>query len=137
MVVVDANEEAMAKLDLLVADDAERKRRATEDAEDGDVEAARESSNAHWRYSAAERPCPSGRFELNMTQNGRAEFDGFDVALRVYLARIDPEIVIPDEQIIQVCLQTRGMDQHRLSSDTSFPGRPHQLSVQDGLVASA
>ncbi|KAJ7213901.1 hypothetical protein GGX14DRAFT_563480 [Mycena pura] len=91
MVVVDANEEAMAKLDLIVADDAERKRRATEDAEDGDVEAAPESSDVHWRYSAAERPCPSGRYELNMTQSGRAEFDGFDVALRVYLAQIDPE----------------------------------------------
>ncbi|KAJ7221434.1 hypothetical protein GGX14DRAFT_388602 [Mycena pura] len=102
MVVVDANEEAMAKLDLIVADDAKRKRRATEDAEDGNVEAAPKSSDAHWRYSAAERPCPSGRYELNMTQNGWAEFDGFDVALRVYLAQIDPKNDIPDEQTIQV-----------------------------------
>jgi hypothetical protein len=64
MVVVDANEETMVYIYMVVADDAERVKRANEKAKDGlDQIAEPIHSDAHWRFSAPEKAHPSMRFE--------------------------------------------------------------------------
>ncbi|KAJ7760324.1 hypothetical protein B0H14DRAFT_3511124 [Mycena olivaceomarginata] len=104
MVVVDANEETMAYIDMVVADDAERVKRANEEAKDGlDQIAESVHSDAHWRLSAPETAHLSMRFETERFR-GRNEpdFEGFDLALRKYLAETDPANEITSEQIIKV-----------------------------------
>jgi hypothetical protein len=104
MVVVDANEETMAYIDMVVADDAERVKRANEEAKDGlDQIAEPVHSDAHWRLSAPETAHLSKRFEAERFR-GRNEpdFEGFDLALRKYLAETDPANEITSEQIIKV-----------------------------------
>ncbi|KAJ7857467.1 hypothetical protein B0H14DRAFT_2578358 [Mycena olivaceomarginata] len=103
MVVVDANEETMVYIDMVVADDAERVKRANEKAKDGlDQIAEPIHSDAHWRFSAPEKAHPSMRFEAERFR-GRNEpdFEGFDLALRKYLAEKDPANEITSEQIIK------------------------------------
>ncbi|KAJ7194520.1 hypothetical protein GGX14DRAFT_377927, partial [Mycena pura] len=105
MVLIDANEEAMARLDLVVADHEECLRQIQNDAEDGadDIVAPAGTSDAHWRFLAPEPVRSLARFEADMQCTDRADFfDGFDLALRKFLAGEDPEQEISFEQVIQV-----------------------------------
>lgn len=105
MVVIDENEEAMARLDMLVADYEIRGKQKLEDSEDhadNTVEPAG-SPTAHWRFSAPNSSVNSRRFETEMSRGeGGEAFDGFDIALREFLAIHHPERVIAFEDTVMV-----------------------------------
>ncbi|KAJ7791390.1 hypothetical protein B0H14DRAFT_2395645, partial [Mycena olivaceomarginata] len=105
MVVIDENEEAMARLDMLVADYEIREKQKLEDSEDhadNTVEPAG-SPTAHWRFSAPNSSVNSRRFETEMSRGeGGEAFDGFDIALREFLAIHHPERVIAFEDTVMV-----------------------------------
>ncbi|KAJ7709357.1 hypothetical protein B0H14DRAFT_2415016, partial [Mycena olivaceomarginata] len=105
MVVIDENEEAMARLDMIVAD-AEacenQKSEDTDDDADDTVEPAG-SLTVHWRLSAPDNRMTSRRFETEMSRTAGGEaFNGFDIALRQFLSHHYPEQVITFEEIIMV-----------------------------------
>ncbi|KAJ7289746.1 hypothetical protein C8J57DRAFT_1706452 [Mycena rebaudengoi] len=99
MVKIDENEEAIAELDMLVADhhacQKEVQKKATEDADDEAGNLAPQIADAHWRLGAPNRKFASRRFEAEMRRTpGGENFQGFDVALRVFLATEYPDLQI-------------------------------------------
>ncbi|KAJ7841155.1 hypothetical protein B0H14DRAFT_2586999 [Mycena olivaceomarginata] len=103
MVVIDGNEEAMARLDMIVADTEACENQKSEDTDDDvedTVEPAR-SLTAHWRLSAPDNRMTSRRFETEMSRTAGGEaFNGFDMALQQFLSHHYPEQVITFEEII-------------------------------------
>ncbi|KAJ7729422.1 hypothetical protein B0H14DRAFT_2640427 [Mycena olivaceomarginata] len=103
MVVIDGNEEAMARLDMIVADAEACENQKSEDTDDDvedTVEPAR-SLTAHWRLSAPDNRMTSRRFETEMSRTAGGEaFNGFDMALQQFLSHHYPEQVITFEEII-------------------------------------
>ncbi|KAJ7202777.1 hypothetical protein GGX14DRAFT_570454 [Mycena pura] len=104
MVLIDENEEAMARLDMIVADSKAQEKQAAEDSEDGAaVVADAVSSDVHWRLAAPNARMSSARFEAQMTRASVSQdFDGFDIALREFFANRYPEFQISFEQILEV-----------------------------------
>ncbi|KAJ7210005.1 hypothetical protein GGX14DRAFT_565809 [Mycena pura] len=104
MVLIDENEEAMARLDMIVADSKAQEKQAAEDSEDGAaVVADAVSSDVHWCLAAPNARMSSARFEAQMTRASVSQdFDGFDIALREFLANRYPEFQISFEQILEV-----------------------------------
>ncbi|KAJ7248325.1 hypothetical protein C8J57DRAFT_1475494 [Mycena rebaudengoi] len=107
MVKIDENEEAMAELDMLVADhdtkQKELQRQVTVDAEDDTNMTAPLVTGAHWRLTAPHKNVGSRRFEAEMQKIvGGDVFRGFDVALRVFLATAHPDLQLAYENPIQV-----------------------------------
>ncbi|KAJ7241737.1 hypothetical protein C8J57DRAFT_1726504 [Mycena rebaudengoi] len=107
MVKIDENEEAIAELDMLVADHHARQKevqkKATEDADDEAGNLAPQIADAHWRLGAPNRKFASRRFEAEMLRTpGGENFQGFDVALRVFLATEYPDLQIGYEKTLHV-----------------------------------
>ncbi|KAJ7278287.1 hypothetical protein C8J57DRAFT_1713178 [Mycena rebaudengoi] len=107
MVKIDENEEAIAELDMLVADhhahQKEVQKKATEDADDEAGNLAPQIADAHWRLGVPNRKFASRRFEAEMLRTpGGENFQGFDVALRVFLATEYPDLQIGYEKTLHV-----------------------------------
>jgi hypothetical protein len=108
MVVIDENEEAMARLDMIVADAEACENQKSEDTDDNanDTVELAGSLTAHWRLSAPDNRMTSRRFETEMSRTAGGEaFNGFDMALRQFLSHHYPEQVITFEEIIMVRLR--------------------------------
>ncbi|KAF7325465.1 hypothetical protein MKEN_00395100 [Mycena kentingensis (nom. inval.)] len=106
MVLIDENEEVMAQLDMIVADDAERQRRAEADAEDDGDKIADPVDTAdapHWRLAAPNPKVAIGTFEAQMRNGPNSQyFDGFNMALRRHLVHSQPELQLSYESVIYI-----------------------------------
>jgi hypothetical protein len=119
MVVIDENEEAMAKLDMNFADAEARENLKSEDTDDNadDTVEPAGSLTAHWRLSAPNNRMTSFETEMSRTAGGEA-FKGFDMALRQFLSHHFPEQVITFEEIIMVRLRLISSRRQTLSFGT-------------------
>jgi hypothetical protein len=122
MVVIDENEEAMARLDMNFADAEARENLKSEDTDDNadDTVEPAGSLTAHWRLSAPpNNRMTSRRFETEMSRTAGSEaFKGFDMALRQFLSHHFPEQVITFEEIIMVRLRLISSRRQTLSFGT-------------------
>jgi hypothetical protein len=113
MVLIDENEEVIAQLDMIVADDRERQKQKEEDGEDNAdsiAEPAGPSAGVsspgetatHWRLAAPDRKVALALFEAQMSGKNGDTFEGFDLALRQYLLREHPGLQISSQTMIYV-----------------------------------
>lgn len=105
MVRIDESEEAMARIDMIVADHEAREKQQSEDSEDKATQLAPCIDGAHWRLAAPDKNLTSRRFEAAMCSTAAGElFNGFDLALREFLATAYPDLQLAFEDVIMVCL---------------------------------
>ncbi|KAJ6578565.1 hypothetical protein B0H19DRAFT_931247 [Mycena capillaripes] len=103
MVRIDESEEAMARIDMIVADHNAREKQQSEDSEDKANQLAPCIDEAHWRLAAPDKNLTSRRFEAAMCSTAAGElFDGFDLALREFLATTYPDLQLAFEDVIMV-----------------------------------
>ncbi|KAJ7314391.1 hypothetical protein DFH08DRAFT_716790 [Mycena albidolilacea] len=95
MVHIDETEEAMARLDMIVADCM----KATHPDKSADNKD--KTLDADWHFGALNPVQSSQRFEADMSSIDPA-YAGFDLALREYLARIHPALQIAYEDTLQI-----------------------------------
>jgi hypothetical protein len=105
MVRIDESEEAMARIDMIVADHKAREKQQSEDSDDEANQLAPCIDDAHWRLAAPNKKLTSRRFEAAMCSTAAgALFDRFDLALREFLATTYPDLQLAFEDVIMVRL---------------------------------
>ncbi|KAJ7272206.1 hypothetical protein C8J57DRAFT_1318109, partial [Mycena rebaudengoi] len=116
MVLIDENEEVIAQLDMIVADDRERQKQKEEDGEDNADSIAEPAGpsagvsspgetatdDPHWRLAAPDRKVALALFEAQMSGKNGDTFEGFDLALRQYLLREHPGLQISSQTMIYI-----------------------------------
>ncbi|KAJ7146207.1 hypothetical protein C8R44DRAFT_897736 [Mycena epipterygia] len=103
MVRIDESEEAMARIDMIVADHKAREKQQSEDSEDKANQLAPCIDKAHWRLAAPDKKLTSRRFEAAMRSTAAGElFNGFDLGLREFLAAAYPDLQLAFEDVIMV-----------------------------------
>ncbi|KAF8125890.1 hypothetical protein K438DRAFT_2001829 [Mycena galopus ATCC 62051] len=104
MVRIDECEEAMARIDMIAADYNAREKQQSEDSEDKANQFAPFIDGAHWRLAAPNKTLTSRRFEAAMRSTIMAGefFDGFDLALREFLATAYPDLQLAFEDVIMI-----------------------------------
>ncbi|KAF8176904.1 hypothetical protein K438DRAFT_1978943 [Mycena galopus ATCC 62051] len=103
MVRIDENEEAMARIDMIVADHKAREKQQSEDSEDDANQLAPPIDGAHWRLAAPNKTLASRQFEAAMCSTVAGElFNGFDLTLREFLATTQPHLQLGFETPIMV-----------------------------------
>ncbi|KAJ6548779.1 hypothetical protein B0H19DRAFT_1299816 [Mycena capillaripes] len=103
MVRIDEREEAMARINMIVADHKAREKQQLEDSDDNPDQFAPLIDSAHWRLAAPNVAQSSRRFEAEMCSASAGDlFRGFDLALREFVASQYPDLQLAFESVITV-----------------------------------